>query len=251
MVPADSKIIKIEKELRIDPKAQLLASIMSKKLSVGSKYILIDIPYGKNAKMNKAEAIDLKKKFEYIGKYFNKKLKCVLTEGNHPIGNGIGPALELEDIIKILDPKKEGPVDLRKKSLFLAGELFEMTGKAKKGKGVELAEDILSSGKAFEKFKQIIKAQNGSLKNIKSAKFKKRILAKKSGKIVEINNKEINSLARITGCPIDKYAGIYFHFHVNDKVKKGQKILTLYTESKPRLSEAIKFYNKTRSVKIK
>ena len=53
LVPADSKIIKVEKQLKIDPQAQLLASIMSKKLAMDSKYILIDIPYGKNAKVNK------------------------------------------------------------------------------------------------------------------------------------------------------------------------------------------------------
>lgn len=251
MVPADTKIIKIEKELNIDPKPQLLASIMSKKIAVDSKYIVIDIPYGKNSKVSKAEALDLKRKFEYIGKYFGKKLKCVLTDGTQLIGDGVGPALELEDIIKILDPEKEGPLDLKEKSLFLAGELLEMTGKAKKTQGIEMAEDILSSGKAFEKFKQIIEAQNGSLKNMKSAKFKKHILAKKTGKIVEMHNKKINSLARVAGCPIDKCAGIYFYFHVKDSVKKHQKILTIYAESKPRLNEAVRFYQETRPVKIK
>src|SRR3989339_202101 len=66
MVPADSKIIKIEKQLKIDPKAQLLASIMSKKLSVGSNHILIDIPYGKSAKFDKKKALELKKDFEKL-----------------------------------------------------------------------------------------------------------------------------------------------------------------------------------------
>ena len=72
MVPADEEIIRIEKELKIDPEAQLLASIMSKKLAVGSHYILIDIPYGENAKVSLSKAVKLKKKFEKIGKYFKK-----------------------------------------------------------------------------------------------------------------------------------------------------------------------------------
>ncbi|MBU2459161.1 MAG: thymidine phosphorylase, partial [Nanoarchaeota archaeon] len=126
-VPADSKIIQIEKSLNIDPPSQLIASIMSKKLAAGSKYILIDIPYGKNAKVNKKEALNLKRKFEYLGKYFKRKLKCVLTDGNQPIGNGVGPALELIDVIKILNPKEQGPQDLEKKSLLLSGEILEMT----------------------------------------------------------------------------------------------------------------------------
>ncbi len=70
MVPADSKIIKVEKALKLDPESQLLASIMSKKLAVGSKYILIDIPYGKTAKVTKQRALKLKEKFEKLGKYF-------------------------------------------------------------------------------------------------------------------------------------------------------------------------------------
>tara|TARA_Y100000310_G_scaffold79677_1_gene76353 strand:+ start:7608 stop:9092 length:1485 start_codon:yes stop_codon:yes gene_type:complete len=250
LIPADSKIIKIEKVLKIDSEAQLLASIMSKKLAVGSKYILIDIPYGKLAKVNYAKAIHLKKKFEYLGKYFKKKLKVVLTKGDEPIGRGVGPVLELIDVIKVLDTEQQGPKDLEDKSIFLAGEIFEMTGKVKKGFGIKLAEKILKSGKAFEKFKQIINAQEGNFKKIKKAKFKKDIFSRKSGKIKEINNKKITSLARILGCPVDKSSGIYLYFHNGENVKKRQKILTLYSETKTRLREAVRFYNKENPIKI-
>ena len=248
MVPADSRIIQVEKLLKIDPEAQLLASIMSKKLAVGSKYILIDIPYGKGAKVNKSQAIKLKKKFEQLGKYFHKKISVVLTDGKQPIGNGIGPGLELMDILKILKCEKNASKDLEKKSLFLAGKILEMTKKTKKGKGIELSKEILQSGKAFEKFEQIIIAQGGKFKEIKPAKFRKNILSKKSGKIKEISNKKINSLAKIAGCPIDKFAGIYLYFHVGNKIKKGEKILTIYSESKSRLNESIRFYNETKPV---
>ena len=208
-----------------------------------------DIPYGKNAKVNKSKALELKKKFEQLGKHFKRKLKVILTNGSQPIGNGVGPALELVDVLKVLDQKKQGPKDLEEKSLFLAGKLLEMTGKTKKG--TELAKKILYSGKAFEKFKQIIKSQKGNLKNIEPAKFKKDILAKKTGKIYEIHNKKINSLARIAGCPVDKYSGLYLYFHLGDKVKKKEKLLTIYSESHSRLKHAIKFYKKEKPIKIK
>ncbi|MBU2503843.1 MAG: thymidine phosphorylase family protein [Nanoarchaeota archaeon] len=250
-VPADSKIIQIEKSLKIDPPPQLIASIMSKKLAAGSKYILIDIPYGKNAKVNKKEALNLKRKFEYLGKYFKKKLKCVLTDGSQPIGNGIGPALELIDVIKILNPKEQGPQDLEKKSLLLSGEILEMTGKAKKGKGFELAKQILYSGKALKKFEEIIKAQEGNLNRLKGKSFTHDILAKKSGKVSEINNKEINSLARAAGCPLDKFSGVYLHVHLKDKIKKGQKLLTIHAESRARLKNAIKYYKTTKPITIR
>jgi thymidine phosphorylase len=174
-----------------------------------------------------------------------------LIQAKEPMGDGVGPALELIDVIKVLNPKEQGPKDLEKKSLFLAGELLEMTRKAKKGKGIELAKELLDSGKAFKKFKQIIEAQGGKLNGVPLAKFKKDIFAKKSGKIFEIDNKKINSLARVAGCPIDKSSGLYFHFHRGDKIKKREKILTIYAESKSRIRQAIKFYDDKKPIKIK
>ena len=240
IVPADNKIIKIEKILNIDPEAQLIASIMSKKLAVGSKYILIDIPYGKTAKISRKKAYILKRKFQYLGKYFNKKLKCLITDGSQPIGNGIGPALELSDVIKILE-NQTGPKDLEAKSLLQAGTILEMTNKAKQGQGINLAKKILYSGRALEKFREIIKAQHGNLKRIKIGKFSEGIHSKKPGKVVAIDNRLISTLARLSGCPIDKGSGIYLHKHVGDSVKKGDKLMTLYAESKHRLNEAVLF----------
>jgi AMP phosphorylase len=251
IVPADSKIIHVEKLLGLDPEAQLLASIMSKKLAMGSKYIVIDIPYGKTAKVNKKEALELKRKFEQLGKHFHRKLKVLLTPAKEPMGSGVGPALELRDVIDILNPEKKGPEDLEEKSLLLSGELLELTKKAKKGQGIEEAKKILNSGEAFDKFKQIIKAQGGELKEIKPAKFKKDIFASKSGEIIEIDNKKINSLARRAGCPADKFAGLYIYLNVGTKVKKRDKILTIYSESKLRLKEAIRFYKSTKPITIK
>ncbi|MEK6847882.1 MAG: thymidine phosphorylase [Nanoarchaeota archaeon] len=252
LVPADSKIIKVEKALNIDPKSQLIASIMSKKFAVGSKYILIDIPYGKSAKIQtRKKAETLKRELITLGRYFNKKIKPIITDGSQPIGNGIGPALELMDIIKVLDPKVKGPIDLEKKSLFLAGNLFELAGRAKKGAGIAMAEKILYSGKAFEKFKEIVKAQHGSLRRIKYSKLKKDILSNKTGEIREIDNRKMNNLAKIAGSPIDKSAGVYLYHHVGEKVKKGEKLVTIYSETKTRLNEAAKFFCDMVPIKIR
>ncbi|MBU2562772.1 MAG: thymidine phosphorylase [Nanoarchaeota archaeon] len=251
IVPADSKIIQIEKILKIDPPAQLLASIISKKLAMNTQHILIDIPYGKGAKVSRKEALNLERKFKYLGKYFKKEIKCVLTDGRQPIGNGIGPMLELIDVLKVLNLDKEAPKDLEKKSLFLSGKLLEMAKKAKKGEGFALARKILYSKKALERFEKIIKAQKGNFKKLQLAKFKKIIKTNSSGKIKEISNKEISSLARVAGCPVDKSSGLYLHFHVGEKVKKKEKILTIYSNSKSRINEAIKFYNEKRPIKIK
>lgn len=250
LAPADDKIIQVEKLLNLDPEAQLLASIMAKKLAVGSKYILIEIPYGKTAKVNKKEAVRLKRKFENLAKSFDLEVECLLLRTEEPLGNGVGPALEIRDVIDVLK-RKSSCFMLEKRALILAGKILEMTGKAGRGKGIKLARGILDSGKAFKKFKQIIEAQKGRLKGIKEAKFKHSIEARRDCKIKEIDIKKINALARILGCPADKASGVYLHKHVNDKVEKGEIILTLYSESQSELKEGIKFYNKNKPLVLK
>ena len=126
-----------------------------------------------------------------------------------------------------------------------------MTGKAKKNHGEEIAKKILTSGKAFKKFQEIIKAQGGHLNSLQPGKFSKEILSSRSGKILEIDNKKINFLARMLGCPADKGAGIYLHKNKNDKIKKREKIMTFYAESEDKLKQAIKFYKKIEAIETK
>ncbi len=243
LAPADDRIIQIEKLINLDPEPQLLASILGKKLAVGSKYILIDIPYGKSAKVSRKKALHLKRKFEKISKDFKIKLKCILTDGSQPIGKGVGPVLEIKDVVSVLQQKKARTIDLEKKSLKLSGLLLEIAGKAKKGEGRKKAKKILNSGKAFKQFKKIIKAQGGDLnfKKLKPGKFSHNILANKKGKISHMDNKKINLLARILGCPADKKAGIYLYKNKDEEIKKREKILTLYSQSEEKLKQAIKY----------
>ncbi|RLG13066.1 thymidine phosphorylase, partial [Candidatus Pacearchaeota archaeon] len=251
LAPADDKIIQVEKLLNLDPEPQLLASIIAKKLAVDANCILIDIPYGKNAKVSKYKAKKLEKKFKKLAKYFKIKILCDLKEVKEPLGNGIGPALEMRDAIKVLR-REDSCHLLEKRSLELSGKLLEMAGKAKKGSGFKLAKKILDSGLAYKKFLEIIQAQKGNLHKLKKeAKYKYPIKTKITGKIKEIEIQKLNMLARIAGCPLDKFAGIYLHKHLNEKVKKGDTILTIYSESKKELKEAVKYYKKTKPIKFK
>lgn len=241
LAPADDKLIKVERFLNLDPESQLIASIMSKKLAAGSKYVLIDIPYGFGAKVTKSHAERLKNKFLKIGKHFGLNMKIVLTDGSQPIGNGIGPVLEMIEVIKVL--KRENPsVDLEKKSLYLSGEILELTGKAGKNKGIILAKEILNSKKALKKFEEIIELQGKKTSGLKLAKFLYKIKSKKRGVIKSIDNKIINHLARLLGCPIDKSSGIYLHKHNNDSVKKGDVLITLYSESQKKINNTKKHF---------
>jgi AMP phosphorylase len=252
LAPSDDKIIRIERLLNLDIEPQLLASVMSKKIATGAKHILIDIPYGRGAKINNlTNAKRLGKKFYKIAKEFNLKMKVVYTDGSQPIGNGFGPVLEMLDIIKVF--QNNGPKDLREKSIYLAAELIKLCGiKESKAKATE----ILESGKAYKKFKEIINAQNEKnnfdtkVGELKLAKIKKIIPVNKSGKIVRISNKGINSLCRILGTPETASAGAYLHKHL-EKVKKGEPLLTLYSESKIKMKDALKFLKEFKPIEIK
>ncbi len=244
LAPTDDKIIRVEKLIKIDSTAQLLASILSKKISVDSKYVLIDIPFGKSAKVSKKQAEKLKHQFITLGSMFGLKIKCILTKGDEPIGNGIGPVLEMRDVISVL--KNDFPEDLRKKSVFLAGQIFELSGKSKKGKGQALAESILKSRKSWKKFLEIIKAQKGKInsKRLRLGIFKHEIEARKNMKIKHIDNKLINTLARFAGCPEDKSAGVYLYKKAGDFVKNKQIILAIYSDSEEKLRNAKHFADK-------
>ncbi|NIA03991.1 MAG: AMP phosphorylase [Nitrospiraceae bacterium] len=240
LAPADDKIIRVEHKISIDPESQLLASVLAKKKSVSSNYVLIDIPVGYGAKIESREdALRLKGKFEKIGKALKMKIKVIITDGSQPIGNGIGPALEARDVLYILMRDKRVPKDLEEKSLMMAGILFEMVGKAKKGDGVKLARYTLDSGKAYDKLKEIAQHQGARITNperIKLTKHKIDVISKKSGTVKAISNRVISDIAKTAGNPLDKFAGIYLYKHNGSKVKKGDVLYTIYAEKKYKLN---------------
>jgi len=244
LAPADDKIIKVEYPLSIDPQGQVLASVMAKKKSVGSDYLIIDIPFGRGAKIDDLnDAHELAKQFIQLGKRLKIKTKCVVTDGSAPIGRGIGPALEARDILLCLDG--EGPVDLLNKSIDLAAAVFELSGKTRKGEGRKLAEELVASGKAKAKMLEIIEAQGGDPnirpENIPVGEHEYGITSDRTGKVHSISSKRVSRVARAAGAPKDHGAGIYLHAQVGDTVTKGDKLYTIYSSSQNKLEDAIKF----------
>jgi putative thymidine phosphorylase len=250
LAPADDKIIKVENPLSIDSEGNLLASILAKKGSVSSTHVLIDIPVGKGAKVQtRKEALHLKREFEKIGRGLGMRIKTVITDGSQPIGNGIGPLLEARDVLLVLMNSPSAPQDLRKKCIMLAEEMLAMAGKSRK-----LATEMLNSGKAYEKMVEIIKAQGEKCilpALLKPAKYKYNLMAQKSGRIVHIDNASISKIARIAGAPADKGAGIYLYRHRNERVAKGEKIFTVYAESRQKLGFAVDMMKEIDGVVIK
>jgi len=256
LAPADDKIIQVERLLFLDPEAQLIASILSKKLAVNATHVLLDISYGKGAKMpNIVAAKKLKEKFEKVATNLGLALRVTLTDGSQPVGNGIGPALEMQDIIKVLRQDPSRPLDLENRALYLASELLSFVLNISKEEASKTCKAILESAKAFNKFEQIITAQKGSLSKLEEklalGKFKCDIFSERPGTITEISNKKMSKIARMAGSPADNGAGIFLYKHVGEPVKKDEKLFTIFAETKEKLSYAKKIADRIKPVLVK
>jgi len=245
IAPADDVIIRVEEPLMFESFDKIIISVMSKKIAAGTTHLVLDLPYGKTAKIHRlSDAQKVAKKFEMLAKKFNIKVAFDINEMLEPAGRGIGPILEARDVLYVLEQHIDRPLRLEAKALRLAGLLLDLCFKEEKKdlNGEEEARKILKNGLALKKFQEIVAAQGGD-KEIKSsklklAKFKKDILATVSGKIKDINNYNLNTIAKILGAPKDKQAGIYLHKKLDHPVKKNEPIMTFYSNDPYLLKEA-------------
>lgn len=236
LAPADDKIIEVEYPISLDTEGQMLASVMAKKASVGAKHVLIDIPTGKGAKCEtQAGALHLNHMFKLIGHRLGMHVQTMKSDGRQPVGRGIGPVLEAQDVMKVLRNDEDAPQDLREKGLRMAGRILEMSGVRR---GYEEAASILESLDALRKMQQIIGAQGRQEKKYNVGEFSFIVRSKKNGSVREIDNKIIAKIARSAGAPHDKGAGLFIERHAGDKVKKGEKLFTIYAESEFKLGLA-------------
>jgi len=254
LAPADDIFIHVEHRLMIDPQSQMVASILAKKLAMNVSYLVIDIPLGKGAKV---ESVD---KAETLASLFldqvarlGIKAKCAITYGGQPIGYYIGPALEAKEALESMMNRK-GPGSLIEKALGIAGLLFELTGKAKIGIGLEYAKELFYKGKTYEKFKEIVEAQGGN-PNVKPNELPigdKTITfdAPTDAYVTHVDNTAITLIARAAGAPFDKGAGVRIHVKAGDKVKKGDPLYTIYAESSTKLSQAYSLSLKLKPVTL-
>ena len=254
IAPADDKIILQEYPFKIDQIGQMIASVMAKKFAVGAHVVAIDIPVGKHCKVHSIpEGRKLAQQFIEIGERLGMRIECALTYGDAPVGRAIGPALEVREALAILEGA-ESPNSLIQKSTVIAGIAFELAGKANRGEGGDLALEILKSGKALKKMKEIIAIQGGdpniSSESITIGEFSHIIKADIDGYVIELNNKSLITIARMAGAPNDHGAGLYIHAKPGTRLKRGDPIFTLYAERKWRLEKALETARTLRPVVV-
>lgn len=246
IAPADDVIIKVEEPLSFESFDKIIISIMAKKVAVGATHLVLDIPVGKTMKIRHlTDAEKIANKFKLLAKKFKIKIDVDINKTSEPAANGIGPVLEAKDALMVLEQKNNRPINLEKRAIRLAGKLLNLCfsdAKIKKN-GEEEAWRILKEGVALKKFREILKAQGGnpdiSSDKIKMAKYQMEITSKNSGVISEINNLNLNIIAKILGAPKDKMAGIYLNKKVNEKVLKNEVLMVFHSSDRYHLNEAL------------
>jgi len=254
IAPADDIIIRAEYPLRIDPYAQLIASVMAKKKAVSAEYLLLDIPMGPNTKVPTEElARKYARDFIDLGQKLGIKVECAITYGGQPVGRAVGPALEAREAFVALEGG-EAPNSVLEKSCALAGILLEMGGVAQIGQGKQMARDILKSGKALAKMRQIVEAQGGnpniSSKDIKVGEYTHEIVSTVEGYVDNINNKDLVRIARALGAPKDWGAGLVLNKKKGRLVAKGEVLFTLYSNNKKKLEDAVLLAHKLQPITL-
>lgn len=246
LAPADDIFVKAEYALSIDP--LLLPSIMSKKKAVDAKYVVIDIPCGRGTKVKTiGDANLLAKDFIELGRKLDMKVQCAITYGEQPLGYAIGPALEAKEALEVLMRKKAVP-DLTDKVTHIADMLLKMVGK----NGQTTALNVIKSGKAEEKLREIIFEQGGDNEvkpeDILIGEYGIDVTAEESGYVLWINNSALTAVARAAGSPKDKGAGVLLYKKLGDKIKKGWKLFTVYAEKMRKLKRVRKVLEENKIV---
>ncbi|MBY8999775.1 MAG: AMP phosphorylase [Candidatus Heimdallarchaeota archaeon] len=241
--PLDDIVIhRVEQPLGIDPHSQMLASIFSKKVSTGVDHMVLDIPTGEGSKMpTRAGAIQYAQESTELGRRLGIHIEAALSYGEQPLGKAVGPALEAKEALEVLLGK--GPTSVLEKSNELTGILFEMAGLAPAGQGAALAADYIVKGKAKAKMEEILAVQGGNPnitpEEVEIGQYTADILATRDGYIVKLSNVGIKKVAYAAGTPNHKKAGVYLHKKGGDFCKKDEKLMTIYSDSEGRLTEAV------------
>ncbi len=248
LAPADDIIIQIEEPLAFESFDKIIVSIMAKKVASGSNHLILDIPVGPTMKIQHFKDADvIARKFTFLAKKFNIKVVIDSGEIRENAGRGVGPVLEARDVFQVLEQHKDRPLALEAKAIRLAGKLLNLCFADTPGKkdfiGEDVAREILVSGKALTKMREIIKTQGGdpSVESavLRPARHMHEVKALRRGHIHAIDNNQITVICRILGCPTDKKAGIYLNRKLEGTVDKNDILCTLYSSDAWRLAEAV------------
>ena len=256
LAPADKLLYALrEVTATVDSIPLIAASVMSKKLAAGSDKIVLDVTTGSGAFMkNTRDAKKLAKHMVAIGNHAGKETVAILTGMEEPLGFAIGNNMEVKEAIEVL--KGGGPEDVKEVSVALAGMMLSLgLENVSLSQGKRMAKKALSSGQAFEKFKEMVQAQGGDIRYVEHPEFFERdafegeVLAAEDGFLSGMDTEKIGVAAGLLGAGretkdsvIDMSAGIYLKKKIGDTVKKGEPIAICYAGTKEKLNRGMAMF---------
>ncbi len=265
LTPADGKLYALrDVTATVDSMPLIASSVVSKKIASGAKNIILDVKYGSGAFMKTPEqAVELSKLMVNIGKLLNRSITAVITSMEEPLGRAVGNSLEIIESIEFLKGNiKTGDVaDLTYS--FAAIALMQVGMYETEEEAKEFLRDIVNSGKAIDKFKELITAQGGNSEIINNydkfelPAYKVEYESKKDGYVQNIDAYKIAYACKLLGAgrdkktdPIDYSVGIYLNKKSGEAVKKGDILYTIYSNDEEKTKIAQKYCDEAFSINI-
>jgi len=262
IAPADKKLYALRDVTGTVASPYLIcASIMSKKLAEGIDALVLDVKTGSGAFMkSEKDAVFLAELMVETGQRLGKRIIALITNMDQPLGRAVGNALEVAECIEILNGK--GSDDLRELSLILSAWTFLLGNRVRTvDEGRELAEQMISSGKALAKFREIIQLQGGNaavLDNpslLPQAQHKADIKSPSAGYVTAIMSEQIGTAGVLLGGgrakkedAVDPAVGIIVHKKIGDRVSVGDPLCTVHYNSAERFANAAPLIEKSYTI---
>jgi pyrimidine-nucleoside phosphorylase len=252
IAPADKKIYALrDVTSTVENIGLICASIMSKKLAEGIDCLVLDVKTGSGAFMKREDdAVRLAELMVETGKRMGKKVVALITDMDQPLGRAAGHSTEVIECIDVLNGR--GPADLRELSMELSAWMFYLGERSKNlEEGRRLAETMIASGQAKQKFKQGIKLQGGDERivdephRLPGARLHVDVVSENSGYITATNCEQFGiALAMLGGGrekkedAIDHGVGLEFRKRIGDHVERGEPLATIHYNSGTKLADA-------------
>lgn len=252
LAPADGKLYALRDVTATVPSIPLIASsVMSKKIAAGAQCIVLDVKIGDGAFMkDEQEARQLSELMVSIAKLADRKAVALLSDMNQPLGCAVGNALEVKEAIDTLHGK--GPQDFYKHCLEVAAHMLALGGFASdENAGRDMASAAIQDGRAWEKFRLLVKSQGGDVTFVDNPELLPRssiietVRAPQSGYLAQINARVVGETAVVLGAgrarkedSIDHAVGIVVHHNVGDYIEAGQALFTLHVNQEKLIPEA-------------
>jgi pyrimidine-nucleoside phosphorylase len=252
IAPADRKLYALRDVTgTVESPYLICASIMSKKLAEGIDALVLDVKTGSGAFMkSEDDAVFLAELMVETGERMGKQVVALITDMDQPLGNMIGNALEVMEVVEVL--RGGGPEDLRELCLELAGWMLHLGGvSGTVADGKQQSEKLISSGKALDTFRQMVELQGGDARVIDDASrlpqagHKATILSNRDGYLASVQCEQVGTACVILGGgrerkedSVDPAVGIVLHKKVGDRVTAKEPLATIHYNEETKAARA-------------